>query len=195
MTPQASLVDVELGESAVVSRQHAKIYYNFELKRWELAVEVRSSFRHTSFIGESGAVAVNICNRMSRMFHIHSSSKLHSQPQRVFNVIYIYKANGQHLVEVCMMPRKWNHRQWQGATGVMINMQQWDLSGSGQLARPGFGRVHVDAAEPGSSCFTGIWEAVQAAFPFGMDDVPPDSSSLSGDGVKLTSCGCPMCIA
>jgi hypothetical protein len=50
----------------------------------------------------------------------------------------------------------------------MINMQQWELSGSGQLARPGFGSVHVDAAEPGSSCFTGIWEAVQAAFSCGM---------------------------
>eukprot|EP00775_Hariotina_reticulata_P003804 gene3804-4061_t len=37
---QACQVDIELGESAVVSRQHAKIYYNFELKRWELAVEL-----------------------------------------------------------------------------------------------------------------------------------------------------------
>lgn len=38
---QASNLDVVLGDSAVLSRQHAKIYYNFELKRWELAVSVR----------------------------------------------------------------------------------------------------------------------------------------------------------
>lgn len=34
-------VDVVLGDSAVLSRQHCRIAYNFQLKKWQLLVEVR----------------------------------------------------------------------------------------------------------------------------------------------------------
>jgi hypothetical protein len=34
-------VDIVLGDASVLSRQHARIVYNFERKRWQLVVEVR----------------------------------------------------------------------------------------------------------------------------------------------------------
>jgi hypothetical protein len=33
-------VDVVLGDSAVLSRQHCRIIYNFTTKKWQLVVEV-----------------------------------------------------------------------------------------------------------------------------------------------------------
>lgn len=33
-------VDVVLGDSAVLSRQHCRITYNFQTKKWQLVVEV-----------------------------------------------------------------------------------------------------------------------------------------------------------
>jgi len=41
-TPQTA-VDVVLGDTAVLSRQHARITYNFNTKKWQLVVEVSSS--------------------------------------------------------------------------------------------------------------------------------------------------------
>jgi hypothetical protein len=35
-----SAVDVVLGDSAVLSRQHCRITYNFSTKKWQLVVEV-----------------------------------------------------------------------------------------------------------------------------------------------------------
>jgi hypothetical protein len=37
--PQTA-VDVVLGDSAVLSRQHCRITYNFQAKKWQLVVEV-----------------------------------------------------------------------------------------------------------------------------------------------------------
>lgn len=38
-SPQAA-VDVVLGDSPVLSRQHCRIVYNFQTKKWQLVVEV-----------------------------------------------------------------------------------------------------------------------------------------------------------
>jgi hypothetical protein len=39
VTLQAA-VDVVLGDSAVLSRHHCRIVYNFQAKKWQLLVEV-----------------------------------------------------------------------------------------------------------------------------------------------------------
>lgn len=38
-----TVVDVVLGDTAVLSRQHARIIYNFTAKKWQLVVEVSSN--------------------------------------------------------------------------------------------------------------------------------------------------------
>lgn len=39
-------VDVALGDSAVLSRQHCRITYNFQTKKWQLVVEVGETRGH-----------------------------------------------------------------------------------------------------------------------------------------------------
>jgi hypothetical protein len=49
--PQTA-VDVVLGDSAVLSRQHCRITYNFQAKKWQLVVEVGAQLAGA---GDSGA--------------------------------------------------------------------------------------------------------------------------------------------